>query len=411
MARTDRGRPRATGSAIAPIVRSVKHRSGRLFAGLALSLMALTLGCGRPAAEAQAPAGSGPAPSFTETTPPTPAAPAPAPAAVPGEPADGSVVLYSSVDSYVLTELIAAFESQTGHRVRVVGDTEATKTTGLTERLIGESSRPSAHVWWSSEPFGTIRLAGLGVLEPFDPGPAGAEFEGGAWPIELADPGGLWHGFAERARVIAFHSGLMTEQDAPATLGDLASEAWAGRVGMAKPQFGTTRGHMAALLHAWGPSVFESWLTTLRDQGLVLYDGNAAVVRAIRYGEIDAGLTDSDDVFHAQRNGWAIGMVYERPTALGPYPVPGPLMLANTAGLVAGAAGRSPAAAELLRWILSPRAESILARSDSRNFPVFPSVRAEHPELVVHSAWRPDVREVAAKVGPAMEIVERVLGP
>jgi iron(III) transport system substrate-binding protein len=65
-------------------------------------------------------------------------------------PPGGEVVLYSSVDDFLLREVVAAFEAESGVRVRLVGDTEATKTTGLVERLLAERGRPREDVWWSS---------------------------------------------------------------------------------------------------------------------------------------------------------------------------------------------------------------------------------------------------------------------
>ncbi len=71
-------------------------------------------------------------------------------------------------DDYLLREMIAAFEKETGIDVLEVGDTEATKTVGLYTRLVDEKDAPRADVWWSNEPFYTVRLAEQGVLEPYE---------------------------------------------------------------------------------------------------------------------------------------------------------------------------------------------------------------------------------------------------
>ena len=67
-----------------------------------------------------------------------------------------TVTLYSSIDGTILREVVAAYEAETGVTVNVLGDTEATKTTGLVERVLAERDRPRADAWWSSEPFGTL---------------------------------------------------------------------------------------------------------------------------------------------------------------------------------------------------------------------------------------------------------------
>ncbi|MEO1512184.1 MAG: hypothetical protein AAFU70_08935, partial [Planctomycetota bacterium] len=81
---------------------------------------------------------------------------------------DRRVVLYSSVDRVYMDEvIIPAIEAQTGLDVVYVGDNEINKTTGLVLRVESEMDEPVADVWWSSEPFGTIRLAGAGALEAY----------------------------------------------------------------------------------------------------------------------------------------------------------------------------------------------------------------------------------------------------
>ena len=249
----------------------------------------------------------------------------------------GSIVLYSSQDDYVLTEAVAAFTAETGIEVRVVGDSEATKTTGLVNRLLSEHEQGrsgegrgkagGADVWWSNEPFGTIRLSEAGVLTPCTSETAERAFEGG-WPGALVGEKGDWYGHALRARVLVWSADRV--RTPPSTMEELTGPSWKGRVGMARPEFGTTRGHMAALLEALGPDGFEAWLTGLKANGVRVYDANSSVVRAVWMGEIDAGLTDTDDALVGQGRGWAIEMA---------QPTDAPLVVPSTVGLVAGGAG------------------------------------------------------------------------
>lgn len=323
---------------------------------------------------------------------------------------DRSVVLYSSVDDYLLRDVVRAAGAEVGLRVRVVGDTEATKTTGLALRLLAERSSPRADVWWSSEPIGTVRLARRGVLEP-----ATSRAEGdfaGAWPAGLRAGDRTWYGFALRARVIVFSTDRVRPADAPRRLRDLAAPRWAGRVGIARPQFGTTRAHMAALLHLCGPEALRGWLSALKDAGLRLYDGNAAVVRAVAFGEIDAGLTDTDDVHAGRRRGWPVDLAFEvhddGPPERG-LPSRGPVALPNTVALVRG--GPNPDAGRaLLDFILSERVERMLADSDSRNAPIRDAVRRDFPSLALPPGPGLDWERVADGVEPAMTLCSEVLG-
>lgn len=316
------------------------------------------------------------------------------------EPERSVVVLYSSVDRTFLEQAVAEFEEGYGIDVQIVGDTEATKTFGLVTRLLGERDDPRADVWWSSEPFGTIRLTQEGVLAP-------SELTGKE-PALPADPDALHFNFAERARVICYHTSI-DEADVPRTLAELIDPKYKDRVGMARPQFGTTRGHMAYLYDLWGEDLFRAWLEAMKNNGLKIYDGNATAVQAVRDRAIDFCLTDTDDVWAAQRNGWEVNLVYEATDDVAVPPSPGPLLLPNTAALVAG--GPNPGEAEvLLDWIVSPALERLLAASDSRNIPVFPEVAAEFEDLAADGAPPANFNQIEAAIEPALAIVEEVLG-
>jgi iron(III) transport system substrate-binding protein len=328
-------------------------------------------------------------------------------------------VLYSSVDEPLLRELVADYMKESGERVMVVGDTEATKTTGLVQRLIAERERPRCDVWWSNEPFGTIGLAGQGLFEPLKIVPALREL---GWPPELIGSNDAWVGFAQRARVIVYNTERLSRDEAPTSLTDLLRPELNGRVGIARPEFGTTRGHMAALVAAHGPDRTRAYLRALKDHGVRLYDGNSVVVRAVAGGEIDVGLTDTDDVFAGQRNGWKVDFTLERiddrsatgqwPPALtgeGTLPSIGPLVIPNTIARVRG--GPNPEAAErLIEYLLSERLERLMAESEARNIPVRPGLAARLKTIAISRPMQVRLEEVEARVEEALAIAAETIG-
>jgi iron(III) transport system substrate-binding protein len=318
------------------------------------------------------------------------------------------VVLYTSCDDYLLRDIIPAFESETGIKVRLAGDTEATKTTGLVQRIIAERDQPRADVWWSNEPFGTMRLADEGLLAPFSPA-ATADFDG-AWPEGFAAPDQTWYGFALRARVIVFNTQRIKREDAPLTLRELADPRWKGRIGMARPQFGTTRGHMGAIAARCGEETLRQWLSALKANGLRLYSGNSAVVRGVALGEIDIGLTDTDDVIVGQRENWPVDMVVEEPSPPGERCAVGPCPIPNTVSILKHAPNPA-AAAKLADFLLSARVERILATSDSRNMPLRPGLLAEiRDTLPLTAVQPPDLPAIHRAIPRAMDICTQVLG-
>lgn len=322
------------------------------------------------------------------------------------------VVMYSSADDPLVREVAAAFEKSTGLSVAAVGDTEATKTTGLVARLIAEKSSPRADVWWSSEALGSVKLAGEGVLEPYRSpqvlGPGGQSL----WPEGMHAADFSWTGFACRARVIAYSTKKFPSPPESLTLERLLLSPAGLRVGLARPQFGTTRSHVAALLASHGPERVAGLLRSGRAGGLRLYDSNSSVVRAIAQGEIDVAPTDSDDAYVARREGWPVGFVFEpRENGKDPASMPcsGPLLLPNTVALVRG--GPNPAGGKrLVDFLLSAEGERLLARSESGNTPVRSELASEFPDLEVPTPWIVDWQRVGAAVPEAMRIVEETLG-
>lgn len=338
---------------------------------------------------------------------------------VPDSMRNRSVTLYTSADDDVIRTVVDAFKKDTGLDVLVVTDTEATKTFGLVQRLIDERTNPRADVWWSSEPLGTIRLARERIIEPYNLSLTVAEGR----PPEAVYGGGTWYALAQRARVIAYSTKRVAADQIPRTLRDLTDLKWKGRVGMARPQFGTTKAQIAALVAFAGPERTKAWLEGLKANDVRLYDGNSSVVRAIAHGEIDIGLTDTDDVWSAQRNNWDVALVYETPdtapasgavsapAALGDKSLPsfGPLLLPNTVAKVRNAPTPKNAA-RLIEFLLSPRVEQMLAESGSHNIPVRTDLSKKCPDYAVPNPWTPDLEQVGAAANDAMTLCAQTLG-
>lgn len=287
------------------------------------------------------------------------------------------VVLYYSADEHVARPIIDAFTRETGVRVRALGDTEATKNTGLAQRLLMEHDRGSARadVFWSGEVFFAVQLADAGVLEPLaaDDTPPNAAARPPVWH----DPESRWFGFAARARVVVVNTDIIPDlPGGPFRVADLANPVYNNRIAIARPEFGTTRGHLAALLDAWGEDAYRGWLRGLRANNVRLLDGNSAVVRAVASGEAHIGLTDTDDVYAGLRNNWPVALRLVTDGAPDSAEPGAPLIIPNTVARVAD--GPNPdAARRLIDFLLSERVERIIAESDSHNTPTIETLRAE----------------------------------
>ena len=75
-----------------------------------------------------------------------------------------TVIVYTSVDRNYSEQVFKDFENKTGIKVKAVYDTEASKTTGMVNRLIAEKENPVADVFWNGEFAQTILLKEKGIL-------------------------------------------------------------------------------------------------------------------------------------------------------------------------------------------------------------------------------------------------------
>jgi len=275
-----------------------------------------------------------------------------------------TVTLYSSVDEPFAREVLAEFTRQTGIVVQLKLDTESGKTTGLVRRIRAEQGRPRADVFWSSELFNTIKLAREGLLAEYRPPAEGI-------PDRYKDPRGRWTAFGARARVIGFNTRLVARDEVPRTWKGIADARWKGKLGVADPQFGTTGGHFAALLALWGEPAYVRWLDELREViGGQLQDGNATAARRVGRGELTLCATDTDDVYARQERDEPVDLVYPDQGD------GGTLLIPNSVALLAGAP-RPEEGRRLVDFLTSETTERLLARSESRNVPVRPSLLLE----------------------------------
>ena len=312
------------------------------------------------------------------------------------------VTLYTSVDQPVAEPIVRAFEQQVGVRVRLVTDTEATKSAGLAARLLAERANPQADVFWGNEVFHTINLARNGALAAYESPQAKSI------PDRYKDPKHLWAGTCLRARVIA--TAEPAGGGAPGGGGEGSGAAAAGkprwathvealtdpalknRVALARPTAGTTGGHVSALHAVWGRDKADAFFRGLHANGVKVLGGNSVVAEQVGQGQMLAGLTDNDDVAAAQRAGGqlALNLPDQGEGELGTLTIP------CTVALVAGRPG-GDAAKKLADYLLGDEVERKLIEAKFGRY----SVRAAsgqgvrtmdvtYDKVAEHMAWAPN---------------------
>lgn len=317
-------------------------------------------------------------------------------------PSKRTVVVYTSADQEYAEQIFAEFQKQHPDILILPRyDDEATKTTGLVERLRAERSNPQADVYWSSESFLTQKLADEGLFKPWTSDATSN------WPAPFCDAQHRWYGFSARARIVAFDPSRVS--DPPKNWRDLADPRFKGRIVMANPNYGTTRGHVATWFTIWGTEQATQFLRDLKANGVRIVKSNSQAVRDITEGLADLALTDTDDVWSAQRNGYKVELVYPR---YGDGPGMGTLLISNTVSLVDGRPD-NPDAVLFAEFLLSEWCQMFLLHSDSHNIPVLPVNRLAEiqadPRYVVPDPLTPDIAKVAEHMDDAMHAVDTIL--
>jgi iron(III) transport system substrate-binding protein len=305
------------------------------------------------------------------------------------------VVVYCALDRLYAQPVLDAFQARTGIVVRAKWDTEATKTTGLVEAL--RASPGTCDVFWNNEVSQTAALAREGLLAAYDsPSAAGL-------PASVRAP--TWTGFAARARVLLLNTQkIPAGGPAPTSVRDLLDPRWRGRCAIARPLFGTTATHVAALLATGGPDGLRAFLRGLVENQVVVAAGNAAVKDLVARGEVDFGLTDSDDANLALEAGSPVRVVFPDQGS----DQPGALLIPNSVAILDKAPHPAEARA-LVDELLTLDVEARLAASRSAQVPL--RAAAARPAWIPADLRTFDVAwgDVAAAFAPARDLVKAEL--
>lgn len=260
------------------------------------------------------------------------------------------VVVYTSVDDVFARPIAEAFEKKTGIKVRLVTDTEETKSTGLLNRLIAEKNRPQADLFWSGDPVRTAILKQKGITEIYkSPNAKGL-------PELYSDPDGHWTGFSARARVLLYNKKAFPEDKKPTSIMDLINPEFRGKGGIANPLFGTTSMHAAALFEVLGEKQATAFFEALTKNSVRMLSSNGEIKRLVSQGDLAFGVTDTDDANEAIKDGKPVGIIYPDKDGMGTLVIPNAVSLIKKAP-------NPKSAQRFIDYLLTAETEKALALS------------------------------------------------
>jgi len=307
------------------------------------------------------------------------------------------VVAYVSVDQVYAEPILKSFEQKTGIKVLAVYDVEATKTSGMVNRLIAEKGRPQADVFWNGEFAQTILLKEQGVLAAYQ-SPAAANI-----PAQYADSNGFWTAFGGRARVFLVNKRLVEESDYPKSIFEFLDNSWpADKIAISSPIFGTSATQAAALYALWGAEKARSFYLQLKLRRVRVVDGNSVVKDLVVSGQLMWGLVDSDDACVALQASKDVVAVFPDQDSIGT------LIFPATVALIRGAPHPDEARA-LIDFLLNPDVEKKLIqaglwqmalRPQNIQSPCFPNIKVKGMDV--------DLGRVMRNIAVAREELKRI---
>jgi iron(III) transport system substrate-binding protein len=299
----------------------------------------------------------------------------------------GPVVVYSGRGESLVGGLFERLESELGIDVEVrYGDTPELVTLMLTE-----GAESPADIIFAQDSGHLGALASRDLLTRLD-----TELLSQADP-RFQDAEGHWVGTSGRARVLVYNTDLPAAE-LPASLKDLASPRWKGKLGWA-PSNGSFQAHVSALRHIWGEDETRAWLTAVAANEPVVYPKNSPQVEAAASGAIQLGWVNHYYLHRKKTDGYkAANYSFSADGDAGNV-----LMLAGMG--IRDGSPRAEDAQKVIAWMLSETAQDAFAQ-ENFEYPTRPGV-STHPDVppisslklaTVEQAWLADLGPTRARL-------------
>ncbi len=188
------------------------------------------------------------------------------------------VVVYNAQHEQLLEEIAPLFEKETGIEVELRNGSDSE----LAAQLMQEGDASPADVFLTENTPAMAAVEQAGLFAPLDAKATDPI------PEQYRPTSGLWTGFVARSTVLVYNPSLISEEELPASILDLADPEWAGKVSFS-PTGADFQAIVAAVLDLEGEDATRAWLAGLKANGTV-YDGNNVVLEAVNSGEIATGI-------------------------------------------------------------------------------------------------------------------------
>jgi len=304
-----------------------------------------------------------------------------------------SLTVYSGRDEEFVGPLFEQFEDDSGVELEVrYGDSAELAATIMEE---GDSS--PADLFLSQDAGSLGAVADRDLFSQIDAAILDRVDE------RFRSPDGLWVGTSGRARVAAYNTEELGEDELPDSILGFTEPAWKGRIGFA-PTNSSFQAFVAGMISTEGEEATRSFLEGLVANDPGLYEDNSSTVRAVAAGEIEVGFVNHYYLYEVSAEDGEIPVANHFFTGGDP----GALVNAAGAGILASTQNEG-AATELLDYLTGDTGQAFFAE-ETWEYPVVDGFEPQADLVPLEEIESPniDLSDLAETIEPALDLLAEV---
>jgi iron(III) transport system substrate-binding protein len=289
---------------------------------------------------------------------------------------DTTLTLYNAQHEQTTNAMIAAFTKQTGIKVRVDNDDEDV----LTAKIEQEGNRSPADVIYTENSNWLQQLDDRGLLAKVDPSTLAHV------PQSDSATNGDWVGVSGRMSVIVYNPSKLSPAQLPHSVMDLANPQWEGKIEVA-PSETDFWPIVSSISRTKGQAATVAWLKALKANAGAADNvpDNETVTSDVSQGVTDLAVINHYYFYRLQAE-VGKGSVNAEIAYFAPRD-PGYVEDISGAAIVKSSTHQT-AAQQFLDFMTSQAGQSVLAHSESFEYPLLRGIAA-NPELVPLSRLQP----------------------
>jgi iron(III) transport system substrate-binding protein len=278
-----------------------------------------------------------------------------------GSGGDHSIVVYNGQHLELTRAFVKAFKQATGISVRLRTDDSVV----LANQILQEGHSSPADVYITENSPDLVNLQEHGLLATLKPSLLKEV------PAVDRSSAGKWVGLALRVSSLACDPSLMRGSQIPASVLDLASPKWKGKIAIA-PLDSDFPPVVGAVIATHGEKAAAEWLAGLKRNAAV-YQDEESVVAAVNRGDVACGIVNHYYWYRLRREVGAGGM--HSTLHFFPSGDPGSIVNVSGAGILASSHHQQDAE-RFLSFLVSSAGQKLVGKGDDFEYPVRPGTPA-----------------------------------